>query len=389
MLARGPQQRASDAAPKDGRRRPKSRLFACTERLRQSVKRFEVRQRVEQEVGQKRQRQRDGEARRADGYHCADDGMSGRGHRGEENSHHRSGVTPHHNRAGSPARGARYYNDGKRLLDMRPSFVLIYLLSLVFAASPVRAQKVSLYLASGGEISVREYVVEGERVRYYSLDRSQWEEVPLRIVDLEKTQSREERSRKRLEAMRAESRAERIAERKARTELHYVPIEDGIYRYLDQTATYVAQSEVITDKSTKRGILKLVSPIPMIAGKNVLSVTGVESPLVFDDLRPVFFVRQLNMAKMGIVRLTPEPKKKRRVVQVIEVNPTTKEMFEQQEDVKIFRQQLASGVYRIWPVEDLEPGEYAVVDYTPGEANLRVWDFSVQTPGTGGDVSAP
>lgn len=251
---------------------------------------------------------------------------------------------------------------------------------LLVAVAPAWAQKVTLYLASGGEMVVREYEVEGERVRYYSLERSQWEEIPLRIVDLEKTQSREERKQKRLDAMRAESRAERIAERKARTELHYVPIEDGIYRYLDKEATWVTQSEVITDKSSKRGILKLVSPIPMIAGKNTLSIHGAVSPTSFDDVRPVFFVRQLNLARLGIVRLKPELKKDRRVVQVIQVHPQTKEMYEVQEEIKIFRQQLASGVYRIWPVEDLTPGEYAVIDYTPGEANLRVWDFSV-SPG--------
>lgn len=261
---------------------------------------------------------------------------------------------------------------------MRLDFKSIVLLVLLFAGQPASAQKVTLYLASGGEMTVREYVVEGDRVRYYSLERSQWEEVPLRIVDLEKTQSREERSQKRLEAMRAESRAERIAERKARTELHYVPIEEGVYRYLDRETTYVTQSEVITEKSTKRGILKIVSPIPAIAGKNVLSVTGAESPVVFHDPRPIFFVRQSGLSRMGIVRLQSEPKKKRRVVQIIQVQPQTKELYEEQEDVKIFRQELASGVYRIWPVEDLEPGEYAVVDFTPGEADLRVWDFGVR-----------
>lgn len=254
---------------------------------------------------------------------------------------------------------------------------LLLVLCLLLVAAPASAQKVTLYLASGGELIVREYQVEGERVRYYSLERSQWEEIPLRIVDLEKTRSREDRKQKRLEAMRAESRAERIAERKARTELHYVPIEDGIYRYIDKEATWVTQSEVITDKSSKRGFLKIVSPIPIFPGKNTLTIHGAVSPTSFDDVRPVFFVRQLSLARLGIVRLEPELKKDRRVVQTLLVHPQTKEIVEEQDEIKIFRQQLASGVYRIWPVEDLEPGEYAVIDYTPGEANLRVWDFSI------------
>lgn len=249
---------------------------------------------------------------------------------------------------------------------------------LLFVVLPSTAEAAKLYLASGMEIPVREYEVIDDRVRYYSTERSQWEEIPLRLVDLEKTERTAEREAKRLEALRAESRAERIAERKARTELHNVPIEEGVYHYLDDKATWVPQTEVSVDKSTKRGIFKVLAPIPIVAGKNTLFITEAQSRYVVNEARPIFFVRQLNLARFGIVKVEPETKKDRRVVQIINVVPQTKELHEEQEEVKVFRQQLASGVYRVWPVADLEPGEYAVIDYTPGEGDLRVWDFSVQ-----------
>ena len=42
-------------------------------------------------------------------------------------------------------------------------------------------------LKDGSFQLVREYAVQGDRVRYYSLDRSQWEEIPSDLVDWDAT----------------------------------------------------------------------------------------------------------------------------------------------------------------------------------------------------------
>jgi hypothetical protein len=36
------------------------------------------------------------------------------------------------------------------------------------------------------------------------------------------------------------------------------------------------------------------------------------------------------------------------------------------------------GLYKIWPKDPLPAGEYAVVQYTQGKVNMRVWDFAVK-----------
>jgi hypothetical protein len=94
--------------------------------------------------------------------------------------------------------------------------------------------------------------------------------------------------------------------------------------------------------------------------------------------KPILYVRQESLSRFGLVRLTPD--KNRRIVQVLQIVPVSKEVFEEQEEIELFRQQYAAGVYRIWPVKPLAAGEYAIIDYTPGEDDLRVWDFSVQLP---------
>ena len=260
-------------------------------------------------------------------------------------------------------------------------------LTVLLLAAPLAAQRFALFLQGGGEIIVREYEVLDDRVRYYSLERSDWEEIPLELVDLDKTRAAVERQEKRLASMKAETARERAAERKARTELHYVPVDDGVYFFLDNVATPIEQSEVLTEKSAKRGILKVISPIPVVAGKNTLALDGLQARFVTSEARPVFFVRQTQLSHFGIVKL--EPKKDQRIVQIVQVHPQTKELFEEQTDVQVFRQQLASGVYRVWPVEDLEPGEYAVTDFTPGALDLRVWDFSYRPDGSSDGSAAP
>ncbi len=257
---------------------------------------------------------------------------------------------------------------------------------LLLVAALLGAATLKLYLKAGGDLMVTEYEVQGDRVRYYSAERSQWEEIPVELVDLERTEKAAARTQRRLESMRATTAAEVKAERKARTELHNVPIEDGVYYYSNDTATEVAQQEVLTEGSTKRKLLQVISPIPMIAGKKKLYVEGAHSDLVVKEDKPIFFVRQTQLTLFGIVKADSE--KDSRVMQIIQTIPKAEQIFEEQEEIEVFRQQLADGVYRVWPVKPLEPGEYAVIDYAPGEANLRVWSFRVPSGAEASDPSS-
>jgi hypothetical protein len=175
--------------------------------------------------------------------------------------------------------------------------------------------------------------------------------------------------------MRAESAAERRAERKARTELHDVPIDDGVYLYQDRQATLIPQNDVIEEQSGKRKFLRVLAPTPLVPGKRKLLIEGESAELVVDHGVPVFFVRDTQLTYFAIVKMGAE--KNQRLAQLIAVGPE-RTFFEKQEEVEIFRQQLASGVYRVWPTQTLAAGEYAFINYTPGELDLRVWSFSVQ-----------
>jgi hypothetical protein len=55
-------------------------------------------------------------------------------------------------------------------------------------------------------------------------------------------------------------------------------------------------------------------------------------------------------------------------------------VFEQHKEIEIFRREVGESLYQIWPKQPLEPGEYAVVEFSPGEANIQAWDFSYRPP---------
>ena len=68
--------------------------------------------------------------------------------------------------------------------------LVIFCLALL----PSLAANVKLYLKDGTYHVVREYEVQADRVRFYSVERSEWEEIPLDLVDLRRTEAEVKRA---------------------------------------------------------------------------------------------------------------------------------------------------------------------------------------------------
>ena len=244
----------------------------------------------------------------------------------------------------------------------------------VFLATALAAN-VKLYLKDGTFQLAREYKVEGDRVHYYSAERSEWEDIPLELIDLKRTET-EVAERK--QAIAAEAKVlseEDKAERELQNEILKIPQNPGVY-YIDGKETKklkAAESTVHTNKG--RSVLKAVSPIPIVTGKATLEINDTRSLNVLNLDRPELFIQIEREERFGIVKLTPQ--KGVRIVEKITTVPVTKEIVEEPEEVEIFRKQLTpDGLYKIWPQNALEPGEYAVIEFTPGKLNMQVWDFA-------------
>ena len=157
-----------------------------------------------------------------------------------------------------------------------------------------------------------------------------------------------------------------------------MPVEPGTYLAEKGHIKTIPPAETTLVMDKKRRILQALAPAPIFAGKGWLEAKGEKSPNVVASNAPEFYLRLTKEERFGIIRLKPE--KGIRIVEKVAVIPTTKEILEEMDQVETFRRQLGEGLYKIWPMKPLSPGEYAVVEYTPAETEgitMQTWDFSV------------
>jgi hypothetical protein len=251
------------------------------------------------------------------------------------------------------------------------------LLLFLLLALPLTAANLKLYLKDGGFQIVREYQVEGDRVKFYSIERSDWEEMPASLVDLKRTDA-EAGERKAV----AEEEARQVADeqellKQNRAEIRKIPTDPGLYRLENNELRVFSEIESTVHNDKGRQALKILSPLPLVTGKSTLEVAGEHSANVVTEDRPEFFLQLATVEDFAIFKLTPQ--KGIRLVEKISIVPVTKEIIEEPVKVQIFQKELSdSGLFKIWPQEPLEKGEYAVVEYTPQKMNQKVWDFRIQ-----------
>jgi hypothetical protein len=252
---------------------------------------------------------------------------------------------------------------------------------LIFLASAfsLLAANFKLYLKDGTFQLVREYKVEGDRLTYYSVERSDWEEMPVSLVDLGRTDAEASEKKARIDHQAKEISDEEAAAAELRKEIMKIPQDPGVYRLLEGDRLQIFKlAEATLHGSKGRTVLKVLSPIPMVAGKGALETPGDHSELVIKDPRPEFYI-QLSTPQdsIAIVKLTP--KGGYRIVERITVQPVVNIATEERDPVEIFSKQLTdSGLYKIWPQEELPKGEYAVLDYNEGKIDARIFDFRIE-----------
>jgi hypothetical protein len=251
-----------------------------------------------------------------------------------------------------------------------------YLLALAILACAAWAANLKLYMKDGSYHIVREYQVQPDRVHFYSVERSGWEDVPLDLVDLKRTESEAAERQTRLaedaKVMAQEDKAERELEKEKRR----IPQDPGVYWLLGNEVQVMklADSTIHTNKG--RSILKKLAPIPVISGKATLEIGGAHSLNVFTDPEQEFYIQLSEPERFGIAKLTT--KGAVRIVENVTTLPVVSEIIEEPAMVEILKKEVDGGLYKIWPKEKLEPGEYAVVEYTENKLNIQVWDFAIK-----------
>lgn len=256
-----------------------------------------------------------------------------------------------------------------------------------------------LMLKDGSFQLVREYKIEGDRVRYYSVDRSQWEEIPAALVDWDKTKG--------VEAGEAKSDAALVSKVHTQEEARivqpldvdasleaapgvFLPPGEGIFAFDGKAILPVLPAEPSFKTSKKREIEKVLSPIPIVPSRHAVLIQGAHSKVRVATGQPEFYMRTQQEGEPNMQLVPAKVLSDRRQIANID------ELFRMQDaaikPLLMQRWDVAKGVYRFTLGQTLTPGEYALIEVIPGKTeleqlNVYVWDFAVDAP-TGSALKA-
>jgi len=257
---------------------------------------------------------------------------------------------------------------------------------LVWESQAVGAN-LKLFLKDGTYQLVSSYEVHGDRVRYRSVERGEWEEIPLSLVDLEATKraQEEEKAIQKKELEEGHELDQQRFDKPAENGFEiapgvHLPQEEGAYAYDGERVIRLIQSpaEVVTDKKRVAGAI----PAPLLKSYALVELPGAEAAVRIQQAQPTFYVQSSQGlgAKLEVISL--KVVKESRVVERVEAGRGgTGKPSELHAAVQLERTQLAPGLYRLKPLHPLDPGEYALGELVQQKLELQLWDFGLfETP---------
>lgn len=280
---------------------------------------------------------------------------------------------------------------------------------LVAAGRSLSAQALAkrLILKDGSYQSITKYEIKGERVRYYSAERGEWEEVPKSLVDWDATDKYQKGlvenkpSPEALELdkeLEAEQRAEEARSPHVAPGLR-LPDDGGVFlldtfqnqAQLDELQQAGGELKHNTKSNILRGAIN-----PLASAKQTIELPGEHAHIQSHVALPSLYVNiDPDPRAAGAAAPTGEPaplppserfkiiraesKGGKRIAGGVKIavygKVTTDQRF-----VPATVTPMMGGWVKITPTEPLAAGEYAVAEMLGKEGmNLYVWDFGVNS----------
>jgi len=233
---------------------------------------------------------------------------------------------------------------------------------------------------------VREYRVEGDRVRYYSIEQSQWDEMPESLVDWDAT--------KKVEAEESKHNAEVVAKIHAREAGRtaqgldidaslevapgvFLPPGEGIFAFDGKSVAKIPQAPADIKFSKKQMLKQVLVPIPIVPSRHTVSLIGARAKLRIVSAQTEFYMRTADGREPELELLKAKIKDDERYLENLD------QLFKEQgttgqTTVLMQRWLIAPGVYRFTLEQHMDPGEYALAEIVQGGGtNLYFWDFGL------------
>jgi hypothetical protein len=290
----------------------------------------------------------------------------------------------------------------------RRGIIVLLLCSLAFAEATKH-----LILKDGSYQSVQKYEIKGDRVRYLSAERFEWEEMPASLVDWTATKKYEadlakgvSHSAEQVDKEMEDEKALEDAKTPSVANNLRLPMQGGVFvmdTYRDQPQLVeMSQSSSELNKDMKGNIIRATIN-PLASSKQKIEVAGAHAKIQVHVPRPAVFFNVEdqkepdkdkqpttgNPEKTDDMTLIPpkaqerfrfvrmESKKDSRILGTIKITIVGK-TSQQQTFIPTKGELLGGGWVKITPEQDLPPGEYAVAEMLgEKDMNLFVWDFGV------------
>lgn len=278
-------------------------------------------------------------------------------------------------------------------MRLRIYILMVVLLAIASVAAHAQAPK-RLILKDGSYQSATKWEVKGDRVRYYSAERGEWEELPSSMVDWKATEAFEKDvaagKNADLEQTLGEEKAD--AEKEAAANPTVAPgirLPDGGGVFLLETFKNQPQLDELVqtngeiNKQTGKNILRATIN-PVASMKQSVELKGLHARVQSHTASPELYLNIDTDAqtqavpvadRFRIVRL--QKKGDSRILGNLKISMIGN-VSQEGTYVKALAEKFSGDWVKLVPLEPLEPGEYAVVEMlSPKEMNLYVWDFGV------------
>jgi len=262
-------------------------------------------------------------------------------------------------------------------------------LLLVNPAQPQTVKR--LILTDGSYQTATEWQKIGDRVKYFSAERGEWEEIPVALVDWKATDEwNAERAKAATEEMKQVTGEEVAARKEEMLNTPLVapgmrlPAEGGVFLLEEVPGKPVLHkveaNKVQVNDNAGKNMLKR-SVIPVASATQTIELKGAAAKVRLHTATPTIFVDQDNEQGLipadnfRIVRLYR--KKDLRVVAKNKVSIAGQQSVTERY-LHTRAEKFSGDWWKLIPLEDLTPGEYAIVLFVGGEDASVVWDFGVE-----------
>ena len=253
------------------------------------------------------------------------------------------------------------------------------------SAGSVLPRGKKLFLKDGSFQLVREYQIQGDRVRYYDLESGSWQLMPADLVDWDATKKAEATEAKRDAALNAKVHSQEqervIAPLDVDASLEVAPgvfLPPGVNLFVfdGKSVRPLPQAETNYKVSKGRLLEKVLVPIPIVPSRQNVSILGAHSKFRLRDDKPEFYLRVADTREPNVELVRAKPHGDSRLIEHLDA--LFGEKAEMRDAIPMQKWEMAQGVYRFTLSQALAPGEYALAQTLEEEGmSLYVWDFGV------------